>query len=75
MSSKTSRIRFPVAIGIPMIVLAMGELGFPTRVLSPVFGGVYTYAAPMFAAGTSAGQVSARLLRHRRPIPALVEGR
>ena len=24
-----------------MIVLAMGELGFPTRVLSPVFGGVY----------------------------------
>ncbi len=34
-----------------LIVLAMGELGFPTRVLSPVFGGVYTYAAPMFAAG------------------------
>ena len=55
------------AKGLPrqrMIVLAMGELGFPTRVLSPVFGGVYTYAAPMFAAGTSAGQVSARLLRH-----------
>jgi len=25
-----------------MIVLAMGELGFPTRVLSPVFGGAYT---------------------------------
>src|ERR1022692_1279187 len=24
-----------------LIVLAMGELGFPTRVLSPVFGGVY----------------------------------
>ena len=38
-----------------LIVLAMGELGFPTRVLSPVFGGVYTYAAPMFAAGTAAG--------------------
>ena len=55
------------AKGLPkqrMIVLAMGELGFPTRVLSPVFGGVYTYAAPMCADGTAAGQVSARLLRH-----------
>ena len=47
-----------------LIVLAMGELGFPTRVLSPVFGGVYTYAAPMFASGTAAGQVNARYLRH-----------
>ena len=44
-----------------VIVLAMGELGFPTRVLSPVFGGVYTYAAPMLAEGTAAGQVSARI--------------
>jgi 3-dehydroquinate dehydratase/shikimate dehydrogenase len=42
----------------------MGELGFPTRVLSPVFGGLYTYAAPMQAEGTAAGQVSARSLRH-----------
>ena len=47
-----------------LIVLAMGELGFPTRVLSPVFGGVYTYAAPMYAEGTAAGQVSSRFLRH-----------
>jgi 3-dehydroquinate dehydratase / shikimate dehydrogenase len=47
-----------------LIVLAMGELGFPTRVLSPVFGGVYTYAAPMCASGTAAGQVSAHSLRH-----------
>ncbi len=47
-----------------LIVLAMGELGFPTRVLSPVFGGIYTYAAPIFAGGTAAGQVSARSLRH-----------
>ncbi len=45
-------------------VLAMGELGFPTRVLSPVFGGAYTYAAPMYAEGTAAGQVSARHLRN-----------
>jgi 3-dehydroquinate dehydratase/shikimate dehydrogenase len=47
-----------------LIVLAMGELGFPTRVLSPIFGGVYTYAAPMQVEGTAAGQVSARSLRH-----------
>src|SRR5688572_8010587 len=47
-----------------LIVLAMGELGFPTRVLSPVFGGLFTYAAPMLAAGTAAGQVSSRFLRH-----------
>jgi 3-dehydroquinate dehydratase / shikimate dehydrogenase len=47
-----------------LVVLAMGELGFPTRVLSPVFNGIYTYAAPMYAEGTAAGQVSARYLRH-----------
>ncbi|MBZ5728695.1 MAG: shikimate dehydrogenase [Acidobacteriia bacterium] len=47
-----------------LVVLAMGELGFPSRVLSPVFGGIYTYAAPMFAENTAAGQVSAHYLRH-----------
>ena len=47
-----------------MIVLAMGELGFPTRVLSPVFGATYSYAAPIFAEGTAAGQVCAGSLRH-----------
>lgn len=47
-----------------LVVLAMGELGFPTRVLSPVFGGLYTYAAPMYSQGTAAGQVCARSLRH-----------
>lgn len=48
----------------PLIVLAMGETGFPTRVLSPAWGGLFTYAAPNAAEGTSAGQVSARQLRH-----------
>src|ERR1051326_4410750 len=47
-----------------LIVLAMGELGFPTRVLSPVFGGVFTYAAPMYTAGTAAGQVGSHFLRN-----------
>ena len=41
-----------------------GELGFPTRVLSPVFGGIFTYAAPMYTAGTAAGQVGSRFLRN-----------
>jgi 3-dehydroquinate dehydratase / shikimate dehydrogenase len=48
----------------PVIVLAMGEVGFPTRILATYFGGLYTYAAPLAAEGTAAGQVSARLLRH-----------
>jgi len=46
-----------------MVVLAMGELGFPTRVLSPVYGGAYTYAAPNCAEGTASGQVGAHQLR------------
>jgi 3-dehydroquinate dehydratase/shikimate dehydrogenase len=48
----------------PLILLAMTEMGFPTRVLCTVFGGVYTYAAPSLTEGTAAGQVSARVLRH-----------
>lgn len=48
---------------IPTIVLAMGEIGFSTRVLSPAFGGLYTYAAPNSAEGTASGQVCARQLR------------
>lgn len=48
----------------PMVVLAMGETGFPSRVLSPVFGGLYTYAAPNAAEGTATGQVSAKILRN-----------
>lgn len=48
----------------PMVVLAMGETGFPSRVLSPVFGGLYTYAAPNAAEGTATGQVAAKILRN-----------
>jgi 3-dehydroquinate dehydratase/shikimate dehydrogenase len=47
-----------------MVVLTMGEIGFPTRVLSPLRGGLYTYAAPNCSEGTASGQVSARHLRH-----------
>jgi len=48
----------------PIVMLAMGETGFPTRVLSPAMGGLYTYATPNAAEGTATGQVSARQLRH-----------
>jgi 3-dehydroquinate dehydratase/shikimate dehydrogenase len=54
-----------------LIVLAMGELGFPTRVLAPVFGGIFSYAAPLYAEGTAAGQVSAKYLRHMYRIDKL----
>ncbi len=49
---------------VPLIVLAMGEVGFPTRVLSTASGGLYSYAAPLAAEGTAAGQVTARVLRN-----------
>ncbi len=48
---------------LKLVLLAMGEQGFPTRVLSPAMGGLYTYAAPTSAEGTAAGQVCARQLR------------
>jgi len=47
----------------PTVLLAMGETGFPTRVLSPAFGGLYTYAAPNAIQGTASGQICARQLR------------
>jgi len=47
----------------PLVMLAMSEMGLATRVLSTVFGGLYTYASPNAAEGTASGQISARLLR------------
>jgi 3-dehydroquinate dehydratase / shikimate dehydrogenase len=57
----------------PTVVLAMGEQGFPTRVLSPLWGGLYTYAAPNATEGTAAGQVSARQLRQLYRIEKLTK--
>ena len=37
-------------------------------------GGVFTYAAPMYAEGTAAGQVSARYLRHLYRVEKLTQG-
>jgi 3-dehydroquinate dehydratase/shikimate dehydrogenase len=47
-----------------LILLAMGETGFATRVLSPAYGGLFSYAAPNSAEGTATGQISARMLRN-----------
>ncbi|MGI8989425.1 MAG: shikimate dehydrogenase [Bryobacteraceae bacterium] len=55
---------------VPLIVLAMGEMGFPSRVLGPGFGGIFTYAAPISAHGTAPGQVCAKRLRHLYRIEA-----
>jgi len=49
---------------VPLIVMAMGEMGFPSRVVALIYGSLYTYAAPASAAGTAAGQVSALTLRN-----------
>ena len=48
----------------PLILLAMGEIGFSTRVLSVAQGCLYTYASPHAAEGTAAGQIGARHLRN-----------
>jgi 3-dehydroquinate dehydratase / shikimate dehydrogenase len=48
----------------PIIVFSMGEVGFASRVLSPLHGGLFTYAAPSAAEGTAPGQVSAHVMRH-----------
>ncbi len=48
---------------IPLVTLAMGEIGFPSRVLSTALGAIFTYAAPAHVQGTAAGQVNARQLR------------
>ena len=63
--SDTSRILTTSRLSpkIPLVTLAMGEVGFPTRVLSTALGAVFTYAAPAHAQGTANGQVNARQLR------------
>ncbi|HYO82807.1 MAG TPA: shikimate dehydrogenase [Bryobacteraceae bacterium] len=50
--------------GSRLILMAMGEIGFPTRVISPAFGSMYTYASPNGAEGTAPGQICARQLRN-----------
>ena len=48
---------------VPLILLAMSEVGFPTRVLTPALGCMFTYASPSAAEGTAPGQINAKTLR------------
>ncbi len=59
---------------VPLILLAMGESGFPTRVLCNAQGGVYTYASPNAVEGTAPGQVCSRVLRNLYRIDKLSKG-
>jgi 3-dehydroquinate dehydratase/shikimate dehydrogenase len=47
----------------PMIVVAMSEIGAPSRILSPSLGSLFTYAAPNDQEGTAPGQLAMRTLR------------
>jgi 3-dehydroquinate dehydratase/shikimate dehydrogenase len=51
--------------GKPLVALAMGEVGVPSRVLSLARCAPFTYAAPVSAAGTAPGQISTRVLRRQ----------
>lgn len=54
-----------------LILLSMGEIGMPSRVLAPAFGSLYTYAAPSSVEGTAPGQISARQMRGQYRIEKL----
>jgi 3-dehydroquinate dehydratase/shikimate dehydrogenase len=47
----------------PNLVLAMGEEGFPSRLMAPLLGQSFTYASPSGHEGTAPGQPTARTLR------------
>jgi 3-dehydroquinate dehydratase / shikimate dehydrogenase len=49
--------------GVPLILLSMGEMGFPSRVLSVKMGCLYSYAAPSSSQGTAPGQISSDKMR------------
>lgn len=59
---------------IPLVTLAMGEVGFASRVLSTGLGAVFTYAAPAHVQGTAAGQINARQLRSLYRIDKFTRG-
>ncbi len=48
---------------IPVVALAMGEAGIPSRVLGPRTGAPFTFAAPTPAEATAPGQLDAATLR------------
>jgi 3-dehydroquinate dehydratase/shikimate dehydrogenase len=48
---------------MPLIALAMSEIGVASRILVAPSGSLFTYAAPMAESGTAPGQISAKLMR------------
>ncbi len=49
----------------PLVVLAMGEVGAPSRVLGPARGAAFAFASPDTAAGTAPGQITASRMRRQ----------
>ncbi|MBI1354076.1 MAG: shikimate dehydrogenase [Acidobacteria bacterium] len=47
----------------PLALMAMGEIGAPSRVLTAAWGGKFSFAAPDGAAGTAPGQLTATTVR------------
>ena len=47
----------------PLVTLAMGDTGAPSRILAPSRGAVFTFAAPDSGAGTAPGQMTATRMR------------
>jgi 3-dehydroquinate dehydratase/shikimate dehydrogenase len=48
---------------IPLIAIAMSEIGAASRILACCWGSLYTYAAPQGATGTAPGQFPAQAMR------------
>jgi 3-dehydroquinate dehydratase/shikimate dehydrogenase len=55
----------------PLILLAMGEQGLITRILSPARGALYSYAAPNHHHGTAPGQLPAAPMRQQYRVEKL----
>jgi 3-dehydroquinate dehydratase/shikimate dehydrogenase len=47
----------------PLVTLAMGEAGAPSRILAPSRGAAFTFAAPDSGPGTAPGQMTATRMR------------
>ena len=51
--------------GLPLVLLAMGEVGAPSRILGPSRGALFAFAAPDTAEGTAPGQFPASRMRNQ----------
>ncbi len=52
------------ALKTKVILLSMGEIGLPSRVLAPSFGSAWTYVSPNSAPGTAPGQITSKQMRN-----------